>query len=379
MAAPLQPSRRQQALDLLRFPLALVVLTIHTWSSNGFYLQGELIDLQHYPFFQEVNFWIDGFLRGQSVPIYFFISGFVFFLGIEWNRATYRRKLKNRVKTLLIPYLIWNTIAIALSFIKFLPFFSEFRAADTDFQFNIQALLSCFWTYTNDFFPTLLDLQSSSVANTPINAPLWFLRDLMIVVLCTPLLYRLLKWAGSRAVVGLGFLWFTTGYWELGHTNQLMDAFFFFSWGAYLSIHRKDMLDVFGRYFKLSLWAYPLLALSYVLAMHYWPEAAFTIKRLNILAGLLFAYNAAVRLLDWNICKPNAFFAASSFFVYITHGLICNRLCRILFVLIQPESDISISGVYTLAVILTIGLLLSAFYLLKRYTPRLLKVLTGRQ
>ncbi len=382
MAAPLQPSRRQQALDLLRFPLALVVLTIHTWSLEGFYLQGELVDLQNYPFFREINYWINGFLRGQSVPIYFFISGFVFFFGIEWNRTTYLRKLKNRVKTLLIPYLVWNTIAIVLSFIRLLPFFDEFLAATpADFQFSIQGLLYCFWNNLYDFFPALLDLQSSSQSGPifPINIPLWFLRDLMIVVLCTPLLYRLLKWAGIRVVVGLGLLWFTTGYWDLGHANQLMDAFFFFSWGAYMSIHRKDMLVVFGRYFKLSLWAYPLLALSYIFAMHYWPEAAFTIKRLNILAGLLFAYNMATWLLDRNICKPNAFLAASSFFIYVAHSLICGRLCRILFVLTRPESDISIVGVYTMAVILTIALLLSAFYLLKRYTPRLLKVLTGRQ
>ncbi len=379
MAAPLQPSRRQQALDLLRFPLALVVLTIHTWSLNGFYLQGELVNLQNYPFFREVNYWIDGFLRGQSVPIYFFISGFVFFFGIEWNRTTYLRKLKNRVKTLLIPYLVWNAAAIVLLIIRDLPIFDDFQPYDADFQFSFQALLSCFWNYTGNFYPATADLQPSTNLIFPFNIPLWFLRDLMIVVLCTPLLYRLLKWAGIRAVVGIGLLWFTTGYWDLGHANQLMDAFFFFSWGAYMSIHRKDMLVVFGRYFKLSLWVYPLLALSYIFAMHYWPEVAFTIKRLNILAGLLFAYNMAAWLLDRNICKPNTFLAASSFFIYVAHSLICARLCRILFVLIQPESDISIVGVYTMAVILTIALLLSAFYLLKRYTPRLLKVLTGRQ
>jgi len=378
MAAPLQPTKRQQALDLLRFPLALVVLTIHTWSL-GFYLQGEPVDLQTYPFFREVNYWIDGFLRGQSVPIYFFISGFVFFLGIEWNQTTYLQKLKNRVKTLLIPYLVWNTAAIVLLIFRDLPIFDDFQPYDADFQFSFKALLSCFWNYTGNFYPAAADLQPSTSLIYPLNIPLWFLRDLMIVVVCTPLLYRLLKWAGIRAVVGLGLLWFTTGYWELGHANQLMDAYFFFSWGAYLSIHRKDMLDVFGRYFKLSLWTYPLLALSYILAMHYWPEATFTIKRLNILAGLLFAYNMATWLLDQNICKPNAFLAASSFFVYITHSLICSRLCRILFILIQPESDISILGVYTMAVILTTALLLSAFYLLKRYTPRLLKVLTGRK
>lgn len=374
----MQSSRRQQTLDLLRFPLAIVVLTMHTWSADGLYLQGDFADLQNYPLFREVNYWIDGFLRGQSVPIYFFISGFVFFFGVEWNKATYLRKLKNRVKTLLIPYLIWNTIAILLTFLKLLPLFNEFQIFDADFQFSIQSLLGCFWDNSHGFFSARIDSQPANSAIYPSDPPLWFLRDLMLIVVCTPLLYRMLKRIGVHAVIGLGLLWFTMGYWDLGHANQLMNALFFFSWGAYLSIHRKDMLEIFGRYFKRSMWIYPLFALSYIIAMHGWPEAAFTIKRLNIVAGLLFAYNAAAWLLNHGICHPTTFLAASSFFIYVSHALICSRLLRILFVLTQPQSDMAILGVYTTATLSTLMLLLSAFYLMKRYTPRLLKIIAGR-
>ncbi len=378
MASPLQPSRRQQALDLLRFPLAIVVLTIHTWSSDGFYLQGEPVDLQNYPVFQEINRWIDGFLRGQSVPIYFFISGFVFFFGVEWNKGTYLRKLKNRVKTLLIPYLIWNTIAIVLLIAKTLPVFAQFQSYETDFVFSIKGLLSCFWNYNNGFFPETPDTIPTTECAYPIDMPLWFLRDLMLVVLCTPLLYRLLKRTGIYAVIGIGLLWFAKNYLTIGHVGQLLDALFFFSWGAYLSIHRKEMLTVFGRWFKLSMWTYPLLALSHIAAAHYWPEAASTIKQLNVLARLFFAYNAANWLLDHRICKPNDFLAASSFFIYVAHALVCNRLLRMLFVWIQPESDFALCLVYTSTVVLTIALLLGSFYLMKRFTPRLLKVVAGR-
>jgi len=385
MAATQQPSR-QQALDLLRFPLALVVLTIHVWSPNGFTLHGESVDLSGFPIFQEVNYWIDAFLRGQSVPIYFFISGFVFFSGVEWNRATYFRKLKNRVKTLLIPYLIWNTVAIGLLTVKYLPLFDCFRSVETEFHFSVKALLACFWSYRNDFYPTLHDawVASGPLGAGPVNSALWFLRDLMIVVLCTPLLYRVIKRAGIRAVIGLGVLWFVAEYFVAeyqvsSHLCRLLDAFFFFSWGAYLSINRKEMLAEFGRYFKFSMWAYPLLALSYVAAMHLCPEAAFTIKRVNILVGLLFAYNAASYLLAHGICKPNAFLAASSFFIYVTHYPLCIRMCKILFVLFRPESDFGLLAVYTLATLLLTALLLSTFYLMKRFTPRLLKIVAGRQ
>ncbi len=72
---------RSQSLDLLRFPLAVVVLTIHTFSTDGFTIQGNSVSLDDFPILLETNYFINAFLRGQSVPIYFFISGFVFFLG----------------------------------------------------------------------------------------------------------------------------------------------------------------------------------------------------------------------------------------------------------------------------------------------------------
>ena len=112
---------RSQSLDLLRFPLAVVVLTIHIFSSGGLTVQGSTVTFDELPFFLELNHFIDGFLRGQSVPIYFFISGYVFFLGVKLTKEKYAQKLRNRVKTLLIPYLIWNTIAVLYSLTRIVP------------------------------------------------------------------------------------------------------------------------------------------------------------------------------------------------------------------------------------------------------------------
>lgn len=117
---------RSQSLDLLRFPLAVVILIIHTFNANGFTIQGVPVSLENMPILLEINLFIDGFLRGQSVPIYFFISGFVFFLGVGFTKEKYLQKLKNRVKTLLIPYLIWNIIAILRGLLPQCVFFLSF-------------------------------------------------------------------------------------------------------------------------------------------------------------------------------------------------------------------------------------------------------------
>ncbi|MDE5944621.1 MAG: acyltransferase [Rikenella sp.] len=372
-----QNDLRSQALDLLRFPLAVIIVLIHTFNTGGLTVQGQVYNTDQYPIFIAINRFIDGFLRGQSVPIYFFISGFVFFLGVEWSRKVYLKKLKNRVKTLLIPYIIWNTVSILWLLSHFLPCFStlfpDIHAVKLDF--SISAILQSYWNAAHGIFiypPNIPPLDG-----TPQNAPLWFLRDLMVVVISSPLLYLCIKRLRHYWVIALGVLWFFNNYWSL--SINFLAAFFFFSWGAYMSINRKDMLAEFGRFFKSSAFLYPTLALLYVAAAYYWPEATGTIKTLNVFVGLIFAYNLSAWLLRHKICTVSRFLASSSFFLYITHGIICNAAVKGVFYFLRPTSDLGIISVYTLATCLTITILLSSFYLLKRYTPGLLKVLTGRR
>ena len=370
---------RSQSLDLLRFPLAVVIVIIHTFSSGGFTVQGKSISLEGMPLLLEINRFIDAFLRGQSVPIYFFISGFVFFLGIELTKETYIHKLKNRMKTLLIPYIIWNAAAVFIMLFKRLPCFSSLapNLHKGQLDFSLSAILETFWNASKGIFTnTVIEIRN---AIYPQNAPLWFVRDLMIVVLCTPILYWLLKRTRYYFVLALGTLWFVSAYWDLGYANQLFTAFFFFTWGAYMSVNKKDMLQEFGRFFKGSILLYPLLALTYVLSVHCFPEASSTIKRVNVLVGLFFAYNVAAWLLKRNVCKVSPFLASSSFFIYVAHSLICGDLMKILVYIFRPTTDWGLLFIQTLAVTVTVTSLLLVFYLLRRYAPSFLKVIAGRK
>lgn len=373
---------RSQSLDLLRFPLAVVVLIIHTFSTSGFRLQRVSISLTDAPILLEVNHFIDGFLRGQSVPIYFFISGFVFFLGVELTKEKYLQKLNNRVKTLLIPYIIWNTIFVLKALFLHLPCFSSLfpNLHKVQFDFSLSAILETFWDNSKGILamPASVD-NAASAAIYPADVPLWFIRDLMIVILCTPILYRILNHTRCYFVWALGGLWFVLAYRDFGHAYQLLTAFLFFSWGAYMSVNKKDMMREFSRFFKTSLLLYPLLALLFVWSVHYFPNASDTIKRLNVIAGLFFAYNISSWLLTHRICKVSPFLASSSFFIYISHTLICGDCLKLLFSIFRPATDFGMLSIYILAVAATLAMLLLSFYLLRRYTPKLLKAITGRE
>lgn len=209
------------------------------------------------------------------------------------------------------------------------------------------------------------------------NYPLWFLRDLMIVVVCTPLVNLLIKRIRWYGIVLLGIVWLFANLQGWGRITQLASAFFFFSFGAYMSLNRLDMVAEFGKYSKLSVVLYFLLGCCYILLVEHIHEVASFIKLMRIFVGLLFAYNLSVYLLKKGYCKVNKFLASSSFFIYLSHAWVFERVRRLIFSAIDLNSDFWIIVAYLLTVFVTISLLLLAYYCGKRFMPNIFKVMIG--
>ncbi len=106
---------RSQSLDLLRFPLALFVVAVHVFSPFPY------IDTADMPVTDAIFRFVAAFIKDQSVPVYFFIAGYVFFLGVNMSIDAYAGKLRRRCNSLLMPYLVWNTVAILYMLKVFLP------------------------------------------------------------------------------------------------------------------------------------------------------------------------------------------------------------------------------------------------------------------
>lgn len=161
------------------------------------------------------------FLEHTCVPMFFAISGYLFFRGFNVNQV--KSKLLRRVKSLLVPYIIWNIIYVTFMYVMFQIGF-------------IQNL-----GFSSDIYGTLKAIFNAECS------PLWFLRYLMLFVCIAPLAYFVLRYRllGGLLIItmlGLNFYNYQLGYFEQGinvNANTLIMfnyQFVFFVTGAYASL-----------------------------------------------------------------------------------------------------------------------------------------------
>ena len=367
---------RSQSLDLLRFPLALFVVAVHVFRPFPWLDDNAEV----FPVVDWLFRFVNAFIVDQSVPVYFFIAGYVFFLGMDMSIKSYAGKLRRRCHSLLIPYLMWNTLAILYLMKVMLPGMqavSEF--ADTQqFHLSLSNFIECYWDSSQGIIPHV-NLNDNGIY--PIDTPLWFVRDLMIMVLITPAIYALYKFPTPHAITKVILVFFTL-VWAvripgLGHLSLLLEAFVFFSWGGFLSYHKRDMIVEFRRYSTTSFILYPLLALSILFLTPIWPQAMVYVKSIHVIVGLFFFYNIAAWLVTKRHCRASSFLSSASFFIYCGHYIILDPVARRVFSITGTGGDMAVVSAYILTYIIIIGLLLGVYAMMHRYTPRLLRLFTG--
>ena len=163
-----------EKLRLLSFFCILLVLYIH---SNFHFAETELEEMRLCYYLQEG---ISGMLGRLAVPMFFAISGFLFFKGTEDSINVVYQKQRRRVKTLAVPYFLAALFPPVIFLVMKVTGLLDFM-----FNKSFQYLYDPWWLLLCRIF----------VFNLPDNIPfagqLWFLRDLIVVILFAPLLWRL--------------------------------------------------------------------------------------------------------------------------------------------------------------------------------------------
>ncbi len=105
-----------KTITVLRWPLAALVILDH-------YFRLQLIDGTMASSWNDsqtistIEAFIISFLKNYPVPVFFFISGYLLYLG-DSPRANYVMKLKKLPRGILLPYIFWIVFALLESLIS---------------------------------------------------------------------------------------------------------------------------------------------------------------------------------------------------------------------------------------------------------------------
>ena len=342
-----------KALALIRWPLVMCIVAVHVFVPVSITVDGVVYDMGSSSMNAGLWRFVQGFVSENGVATFFFISGFLFMTGQAMTPARYKSKVRRRVHSLLIPYVIWNALT-----------------------------LLCAVVLASDGISTLSMLKGFVMKNAlgyPHDAPLWFIRDLMVCIAVVPVFGLIIRKSGWWAVAMLGVVCFWLYTRPSSYPLLLVSAMFFFYWGAFMAISgRGDLYAEFRPLMVPCLILYPLLGMAHVLVEPLSHEWGMLTKCCNLLVVIPLAVNVACWFVNRGY-SANRFLTSATFFVFASHYVVI-AYCRPLLVgAIQPKSEAGLLLTFVAGYFMLLGSLLGVYFLLTRFTPRVARILTGKR
>lgn len=297
----------------------------------------------------------------NAVPMFFFISGFLFFL----KKDTYTNKWKKRVKSLFVPYIIWCLIGFAIPF-----FFQEVLGLAHLFKGG-EGHLKPIADFTGwDYLRMFYDIRDGA----PINSVLWFLRNLIVMVAFAPIFHFLatrIKWLFP---VILAINYFITGY---GILCLSASNLFFFGMGCYLSIHYNgggiSWIENFSIKWLAPVW---LLLLLISLAAYRYEFYSDKFSNIFILMDCIIMYKLmSMAVAKWNMDWLMKI-SVASFFIYLFHEPWLGYFIGMFFKYVHPSGAMSYFMPWFFCAF-AVGYSYVAYLILKKIAPKLLSIITG--
>ncbi len=318
---------------------------------------------------------VSGTLAACAVPIFFFFSGYLFFIKTdEFCREEYYGKIKSRLNSLLVPYIFWAIFGVTLyGLLATLPYTKQIFG-NGYFEFS--------WRYIGEQITGLKLVDGVHIFQ--IGYHLWFLRDLFFMVILSPLFYLALR--NRRWLI-----WLMIAVWIFsGATPWLREmeinttSFIFFGLGAYFGINNLDFLSLFQRFMIASSICYPVFVIIDWLIVCNFVDVTYVsflapiIKASMILLALPFWCNVVALLVSRRLIRDVEWLAAASFFIYLIHiPFILPQVKKILYHLVNPQTQEVLVVLYFGTVFMSVIVCMMIYKLMQLVCPRLLLFVTG--
>lgn len=345
--------RLSEAITWLRFPLIFLIIMLHCYSVQRLEGDHDTYFKVLYPF----SLW----LGETGVPGFFFISGYLFFL----SKKTYLQKIKTRIYTLLTPYLLWNLIFLMIYLASYALGYPQDINRRNMADYQLIDYLRLFW-----------DRGEFDHGNfVPILCPMWYIRNLFIISLISPILYYLIRFARELFIIAVA-LWWMTSY----HNAFISQTVLFFSLGAYFSILENNPLKVVTKGRVLFIVLFLIFATGDILT-HVSFSSPYTLQIHRI--ALICNIPALILLAEWRtqttLSKRTQFLSQAAFIVFCVHYPIVLLLRKICVTYFMYSSDSIHILLYFVCIIITTFISIGFYWILYRYFPKLKTILSGNR
>lgn len=346
-----EDSSMMAMVNFLRFPLMVLVVLNHAYIS-GLSIRGAFVP------FAVTSFVIAKIVGNMAVPCFLFVSGYLFFRNIDkLSLRLYGEKLQRRVKRLVVPYILWNALILLFYFIGQ-------SVVPQLFSGNNMAVANYSWVeYIKAFW--IVDGTQS-----PINPPLWYIRDLMVLVVLSPIIYYALK----QRWVGVAFLAVMLGLWLSGDAVNSAIVWLqpkyilLFSLGGWSALHRVQIPRFRWLPFTVAVVLCGGLTVGFFLFKDVWVRRF--MYELTILFGtlsILYLSNYLAGVKGWRV---PSFLGSSYFFVYMFHYIPLALLTRVLLRVVTPATNMEFFAIYFGSALVVLILGVSLFHILQRLLPK---------
>lgn len=370
-----------QRIVSLRFLLIVMVVFAHANVTEVNFTDGtQAFDIPSYA--QFIRFAISDVIARSEVSVFFFISGFLLYSKMYPLSEVFSR----RTKSILVPYILWNLLVVALFFVM-----QSFSFTEAYFSNPNNLIRNYNWI---DWIDVFWGKLTSTRNGYPMIVQFWFLRDLYIL----SLLCYVLKWIIDKAPIAtlalIILLW-------IGNVELYIvapRALLFFSLAYYAVKYGKQIesIDIVPFKILIPLYALCVFAESYlyfhevklntlsIFAVLGGSGAGFgyeitkmLLHALNVALGFVFLWRiSAVFIRHERLYNVLAWLSAFNFFVYATHEPLLTMVNKLMAKFLPMQGVWFLLQYFALAIGIICATLIAGV-IMKRFLPRPYAILTG--
>jgi len=278
-----------------------------------------------------------------AVPIFYLISGYLLFK----KPFNYKENINKKIRSLLIPFLFWNTLWFLFEVIGFVLLPNYFKPlADSSIH---------------DFLLSYFGIPLAGVC--PNYDPLWFVRDLFVLNLVAGITRKIYKHIDYRLVLCM-----LVAFWFLPINSQARQAICFWCLGGLLGYHKVDITFAKPQIYVVSFGILGILIPMFTINLY--------LDRIAVLCCLIFALALMSRVSK--IQEILVRFISYSFPVYVMHGKLLSVIQITMVSQIAQSTPIIILE-YLILPLLVMATCVIISKIMSRYLPGMYAVAMGNR